>query len=169
MPLKILNTHNSILRSSRVKTVKWYCNNCFVIYIFHIIICFGEYFILVHRNQIIFLNACISSVQFTCSVVITLCDHSLWSHGLQHTKPSCPSPAPRCYSNSGPLSQWCHTTIHHPPLLCHPRLLLPTIFPTIRVFSNESVLHIRWPKYWSFSFSMSPSNGHSGLISFDMD
>ena len=54
-------------------------------------------------------------------------------------------------------------------LLCCPLLLLPSIFPSIRVFSNESVLHIRWPKYWSFSFSISPSNEYSGLISFRMN
>ena len=54
-------------------------------------------------------------------------------------------------------------------VLCHPLLLLPSIFPSIRVFSNESVLCIRWPKYWSFSFSISPSNEYSGLISFRMD
>ena len=54
-------------------------------------------------------------------------------------------------------------------LLCHPLLFLPSIFPSIRVFPNESVLHIRWPKYWSFSFSISPSNEYSGLISFRMD
>ena len=54
-------------------------------------------------------------------------------------------------------------------LLCHPLLLSPSIFPSIRVFSNESVLHIRWPKYWSFSFSISPSNEYSGPISFRMD
>ena len=54
-------------------------------------------------------------------------------------------------------------------ILCHPFLLLPSIFPSIRVFSNESVLCIRWPKYWSFSFNISPSNEHSGLISFRMD
>ena len=54
-------------------------------------------------------------------------------------------------------------------ILCHPLLLLPSVFPSIRVFSNESVLHIRWPKYWSFSFSISPSNEYSGLISFRMD
>ena len=54
-------------------------------------------------------------------------------------------------------------------ILCHPLLLLPSIFPSIRVFSNESVLHIRWPKYWSFSFNISPSNEYSGLISFRMD
>ena len=54
-------------------------------------------------------------------------------------------------------------------ILCHPLLPPPSIFPSIRVFSNESVLHIRWPKYWSFSFSISPSNAYSGLISFRMD
>ena len=54
-------------------------------------------------------------------------------------------------------------------ILCHPLLLPPSIFPRIRVFSNESILHIRWPKYWSFNFSISPSNEYSGLISFRMD
>ena len=54
-------------------------------------------------------------------------------------------------------------------ILCHPLLLLPSIFPSIGVFSNESALHIRWPKYWSFSFSISPSNEHPGVISFRMD
>ena len=54
-------------------------------------------------------------------------------------------------------------------VLCHPLLLLPSLFPSIRVFSNESVLHIRWQKYWSFSFSICPSNEYSGLISFRMD
>ena len=54
-------------------------------------------------------------------------------------------------------------------ILCHPLLLPPSVFPSIRVFSKESVLHIRWPKYWSFSFNISPSNEHPGLISFRMD
>ena len=54
-------------------------------------------------------------------------------------------------------------------ILCHPLLLWPSVFPSIRVFSNEAVLHIRWPKYWSFSFNISPSNEHPGLISFRMD
>ena len=54
-------------------------------------------------------------------------------------------------------------------ILCHPLLLLPSIFPSKRVFSNESVLHIRWPKYWSFSFSISPFNEHSGLVSLRID
>ena len=104
---------------------------------------------------------CCVSVQFSCSVV----SNSLWPHGLQHTRPSCPSPTPRVYSNSCPLSQWCHPTISS--LL--PLLLLLSIFPSIRVFSNESTLRMRWPKYWSFSFSISPSNEYSGLISFRMD
>ena len=75
----------------------------------------------------------------------------------------CPSLSPGACSNLCPLSQWCHTTISSsvPPLL-----LLPSIFLSIRVFSSESVLRIRWPKYWSFSSSISPSNEHSGLISF---
>ena len=54
-------------------------------------------------------------------------------------------------------------------ILCHPLILLPSIFPSIRVFANESALRIRWPKYWSFSFNISPSNEHPGLISFRMD
>ena len=54
-------------------------------------------------------------------------------------------------------------------ILCHPLFLSPSVFPSIRVFSNESALYIRWPKYWSFSFSISPSNEHPGLVSFRMD
>ena len=67
-------------------------------------------------------------------------------------------------TNSCPSSRWCHPTIS-----CHPLLLLPSIFPSIGVFSSESTLHMRWPKYWSFSFSISPSKEHPGLISFRMD
>ena len=85
--------------------------------------------------------------------------------GLQHTRLPCPSPSPGVCSKSCPLSWWCHPII----LSCRPLLLLPSIFPSIRVFSNESVLCIRWPKYWSFSFSISPSNEYSGLISFRID
>ena len=62
-----------------------------------------------------------------------------------------------------------HLILCHPLLLCRPLLLLPSIFPSIRVFSNESTLRMRWPKYWSFSFSISPSKEHPGLISFRMD
>ena len=102
-----------------------------------------------------------NSVQFSCSAV----SDSLQPHGLQHARLPCPSPTPGVYPNSCPLSWWCHPTISS----SHPLLLSPSIFPSIRVFSNESVLHIRWPKYWSFSFSISPSNERQGLISIRMD
>ena len=102
-----------------------------------------------------------SASQFSRSVV----SDSLQSHGLQHARPPCPSPTPGVYPNSGPLSRWCHPTIS----FSRPLLLPPSIFPSIRVFSNESVLRFRWPKNWSFSFSISPSKEHSGLISFRLD
>ena len=101
------------------------------------------------------------SVQFSCSVM----SNSLWPHESQHTRPPCLSPIPGVHPNPCPLSWWWHPTISS----CHPLLLLPSVFPSIRVFSNESALCIRWPKYWSFSFSISPSNEHPGLISFRMD
>ena len=82
--------------------------------------------------------------------------YSLQPHTLQHARPG-------ACSNLSPLSWWMPS--NH-LLLCHPLLLLPSIFPSIRVFSNEPTLCIRWPKYWSFSFSISPSNEYSGLISF---
>ena len=99
-------------------------------------------------------------VQFSRSVV----SGSL-PDGLQHTRPPCPSPTPRAYSNSCSLSRWWNPNISS----CHALLLLTLIFPNIRVFSNESVLCIRWPKDWSFSFSLSPSVEYSGLISFRID
>ena len=77
-------------------------------------------------------------------------------HELQHTRPPCPSPTPGVHRNPYPLSQWCHPAFSS----CYPLLLLPSIFPSIRVFSNESALLIRWPKYWSFSFNINPSNEH---------
>ena len=89
---------------------------------------------------------------------------SLWPHGLQHARLPCPSSTPGAYSNSCPLSQ-----ISNHLILCHPLLLLLSIFPSIRVFSNELALCIRWPKNWSFSSSISLSNEYSGLISFRMD
>ena len=100
------------------------------------------------------------SVQFSHSLM----SDPLWPHGLQYARPPCSSSTPRVYSC--PLSQWCHLTISSSVI---PLLLLPSIFPNIRIFSNESVLHIRWPKYWSFSFNISPSNEHQGLISFRID
>ena len=102
------------------------------------------------------------SVQFSRSVV----SDSLRPHGPQHARPPCPSPTPRVHPNPCPLSSWCHPTNL---ILCRPLLLLRSNFPSIRVFYNESVLRIRWPKYWSFIFSLSPSNEYSRLISFRMD
>ena len=102
------------------------------------------------------------SVQF--SSVAQSCP-TLQSHGLQHVRPPCPSPTPGVYSNSCPSSQWCHPTISSSVIPSPPTFSLSSI----RVFSNKSVLHIRWPKDWSFSFTISPSNEYSGLISFRMD
>ena len=91
---------------------------------------------------------------------------SLWPHRLQHTRLPCPSPSPRVYSNLCSLSWWCHPTISFSVI---PFSSYPRAFHSIRVFPSESVLCIRWPKYWSFSFSISPSNEYSGLISFRID
>ena len=89
---------------------------------------------------------------------------SLWPHGLQHARFPCPSLSPALYSNSHPSSRWCHPTISSSIVP-----LSSCLLPSIRVFSNESVLRIRWPEYWSFSFNVSPSNEYSGLISFRKD
>ena len=89
--------------------------------------------------------------------------NSLRPHGLQHNRLPCPSPTPGAASNSCPSSR------SNCLILCRPLLLLPSVFPSIRIFSSESVLHIRWPKSWSFSCRISPSNEYSGLISFRMD
>ena len=102
-----------------------------------------------------------SSVQFSCSVM----SDSLGPHEPQHTRPPCPSPTPRVYPNPCPLSQWCHPTIH--PLSSPSPSALN--LSQQQVFSNESALHIMWSKYWSFSFNISPSNEHPGLISFMMN
>ena len=102
-----------------------------------------------------------STIQFSCSVV----SDTLQPHESQHARPPCPSPTPGVYPNSCPSSQWCHPAISSS---C-PLLLPPSIFPSIRVFYNELALCMRRPKYWSFSFSISPSNEHPRLISFRMD
>ena len=90
---------------------------------------------------------------------------SLQSHGLQHTRLPCPSLSPWVCSNSCPLNQWWYLSISASAALFSFCL---QSFPA-SVFSNESALHIRWPKYWSFSFSISPSNEYSGLISLRID
>ena len=89
---------------------------------------------------------------------------SLWPHRMQHTSLPCPSPSPGIHSNSC----WMVIPSSH-LILCHSPLLLPSIFFNIRVFSNESALCIMWPNYWCFSFSISSSNEHLGLISFRMN
>ena len=92
--------------------------------------------------------------------------NSLRPHDLQHTRPPCPSPTPQ----SSPKLMSIESVMPSSHLiLCHPLLLLPPIPSSFRVFSNESTLRMRWPKYWSFSFSISPSKEHPGLISFRMD
>ena len=100
-------------------------------------------------------------VQCSQSVV----SDSLLPHGLQHTSPPCPSPTPGVYPNSCPFSQWCHPTISSSVVPFSSSFNLSHI----RVFSNKTVLCIRWLEYWSFSFSISHSNEHSGLISFRID
>ena len=105
------------------------------------------------------------SVPFSHSVM----SHSLQPHEPEHARPPCPSPAPGVHPNPCPLSQWCHPIISSFVV----PFSSPSIFPSIRVFSNESAVRIRWPKYWSFSFTISPpkniqdwfSLGLTGLIS----
>ena len=99
------------------------------------------------------MNMC-ASVQFSCSVV----SNSLQPHELQHAGPPCPSPTPGVHPNPCPFCQWHHPTISFSVV---PFPSLPSIFLSIRVFSNESALRIRWPKYWNFSFNISPSNEHT--------
>ena len=101
-----------------------------------------------------------SSFQFIRSVV----SDSLWPHELQHARPPCLSPTPRVHSNSHPSSQWYLPSYL---ILCRLLLFLRPVPPSIRVFSNDSTLHIRWPKYRSFSFSIIPSEEHPGLISLE--
>ena len=103
-----------------------------------------------------------TSVQFSHSVMSDI----LQPHGLQHSRTAF------SITNSQSLLKLMSIESVMPSnhlILCHPLLLLPSIFPSIRVFSNELVLHIRWPKYWHFSFSISPSNEYSGPISFRID
>ena len=96
------------------------------------------------------------SVQFSHSVV----SDPLPPHGLQHTRLPCPSPTPGTYSKSCPLSRWCHPTISFSVI---------AYSSCLQSFPASGFLHIRWPKYWSFSFSINPSYKYSGCISFRMD
>ena len=101
-------------------------------------------------------------IQFSCSVA----SNSLSPNGLQHARVPCPSPTSQRLLKLMSIKS---VTPSNHLILCCPLLLVPSIFPSIRVFSNESVLCIRWPKYWNFSFSISPSGEYSGLISFRID
>ena len=102
------------------------------------------------------------SFQFSRSVV----SNTLRPHESQHARPPCPSPASGVYLNSCPSSWWCHPAILSSVV---PFSSCPQSLPASESFSNESTLRMRWPKYWSFSFSIIPSNEHPGLISFRMD
>ena len=112
------------------------------------------------KKELAFLMAFVVSL-FSRSIM----PYSLWPRGLQHSRLPCSLPSPRVCSKFMSIESGMPSS-HL--ILCH-RLLLPSIFPTIRVFSNELALHIRWPKYWSFSFNISPSSEYSGLISFRID
>ena len=103
-----------------------------------------------------------SSIQFSHSVV----SNSLWPHGLQHPRPPCPSPTPGAFSNSCPLSQWFHPTISSSVIRLSSWL---QSFPASGSFPMSQFFASQWPKYWSFSFNISPSNEYSGLISFRMN
>ena len=104
------------------------------------------------------------SIIYCCSVTKSCPLWPLWPQGLQCSSLPRPSLSPRIKL----MSTESVMPSNH-PILCHPLLLLPSIFPSIRVFSNESALDIKWPKYWSFTFSFSPTNEYSGLISFKIN
>ena len=111
-------------------------------------------------------NWSVCSVQFSPSVM----SNYLRPHEPQYARPPCPSPTPGFYPNPCPLCWWCHPNISSSvvPFSSHPQSFPESGF-CFFFFSNESALHIRWPKYWNFSFNISPSNEHLGLISFKMD
>ena len=111
------------------------------------------------------IKECITKLKVTFSSVQSLsCVQLFASPWTEARQASLSIPTPGVHPKPFPLSWWCH-----PAILCCPLHLLLTIFPSIRVFSNESSLRIRWPKYWNFSLNIIPTNVHPGLISFRMD
>ena len=128
-----------------------------MVYIFFLIYVIYNYFIHLIINK--------TGLQIRSDQSLVISD-SLQPHESQHARPPCPSPTPGVHWDSCPSTQWCHPAISSsvvPFSSCSP------IPPSIRVFSNESTLHMRWPKYWSFSFSIIPYKEIPGLISFRMD
>jgi len=119
---------------------------------------YGIQFLLFWANTI--LLSMVAAVPISVLLSPSVMSDSLWPHGLQHSRLPWPSPTPLKLISFELVMPPNHLT------LCCPLLLPPLIIPSIRVFSSESVLHIRWSKYWSLSFSISPSNEYSGLISF---
>ena len=111
------------------------------------------------------LNSCSSELLLLFSHSVM--SRSLRPHGLQHTSHIYPSPSPGVCSNSFPLSRWCQL-FPSPPASCLFQRSVEKTFPSIRAFSNESALHIRWPEYWSFSFNICPSSEYPGLISLGL-
>ena len=119
--------------------------------------------ILVIQNMSPFIDCNNPCTCFLISLVQFLSNVWLWANGLRHARPHCPSPTPGVYSNSYPSSQWCHPTVSSfvvPFSSCLQFFLASESFPM-----SQSLLNIKWPEYWSFSFSISPSNEYSGLIS----
>ena len=109
---------------------------------------FNKHIAMIKIKELCKISYRFSSVQFSHTVL----SDSLWPHKPQHSRPPCPSPTPGVHPNPCPSSQWCHPAISSSVHLILILLLLPSIFPSIRVFSNESAPRIRWPKYWSNYF-----------------
>ena len=112
-----------------------------------------------------FLCVCVSLYTLLLLFSRPVVSDSLQPHELQHARSHCSSPSPEVCPSSCPLHWWCLPATSSSEAL----FSFPSVFPSIRDFSNESAVHIRWPKYWSFSFSISPSNEYSGLISLKID
>ena len=132
-------------------------------WVFHFAVIF--FIILAIREAHFFSHSIYSPAFYLLFSSPSVVSDTLLLNGLHQVRLPCPSPSPGACTNSCPLSQWCHPPSHS---LFSP-FPLPLILPGIEVFPNESALHIRWPKYWSFSFSISTSNEYSGLISFRID
>ena len=115
-----------------------------------------------HKNALMILLSFCSVSQFSCSVV----SDSLRPHESRHARPLCPSPTHGVHSNSHPSSQWCHPAISSSLV---PFSFCPQSLPASESFSMSQLFRMRWPKYWSFSFSIIPFKGIPGLISFRMD